>query len=88
MANLEALMAKSIEVPLGSEDRDTADGFAAQAGRFAERVRRNTLAVLAVGRYLAWQGFETDLAGADCWHPALGFGAVGMFGVAIRGEGD
>jgi Protein of unknown function (DUF1822) len=71
MANLEALMAKSIEVPLGSEDRDIADGFAAQAGRFAERIRRNTLAVLAVGRYLAWQGFKTDLAGADCWHPAL-----------------
>jgi hypothetical protein len=71
MSNLEALMAKSIKVPLGSEDRNTADGFAAQAGRFAERIRRNTLAVLAVQRYLTWQGFETDLAGADCWHPAL-----------------
>jgi hypothetical protein len=71
MTSLEALMSKAIAVPLSAEDRSTADGFAAQAGRFADRVRRNTLAVLAVQRYLAWQGFETDLAGADCWHPAL-----------------
>jgi Protein of unknown function (DUF1822) len=71
MASLEALLSKAIEVPLGSGDRDTADSFAAQAGRFAERVRRNTLAVLAVRRYLTWQGFETDLGEADCWHPAL-----------------
>jgi Protein of unknown function (DUF1822) len=71
MTSLEDLISKAIPVPLSAEDRSTADGFAAQAGRFAERIRRNTLAVLAVQRYLTWQGFETDLAGADCWHPAL-----------------
>jgi Protein of unknown function (DUF1822) len=71
MASLEALMAKSIEVPLGKEDRDTAAGFAAQAGRFAERVRRNTLAVLAANRYLSWQNIETDLTVGNSWHPAL-----------------
>lgn len=71
MASLDVLMSKAIAVPLSSEDQETAAGFAAQAGRFADRVRRNTLAVLAVGRYLAWQGFEIDMAEADCWHPAL-----------------
>jgi hypothetical protein len=71
MASLKVLMSKAIEVPLNIADRETAEVFAAQAGPFSERVRRNTLAVLAVQRYLSWQGIATNLPGADSWHPAL-----------------
>lgn len=31
MANLETIMAKSIEIPLSSADREAADGFATRA---------------------------------------------------------
>jgi Protein of unknown function (DUF1822) len=71
MADLETIMAKSIEIPLSSADREVAEGFAARAGRFADQIRQNTLAVMAVTKYLGWQGYETDVAAGDSWNPAL-----------------
>jgi Protein of unknown function (DUF1822) len=71
MANLETIMARSIEIPLTSADHKVAQGFAARSGRFAERIRQNTLAVMAVSKYLNWQGYETDVASGDSWNPAL-----------------
>jgi Protein of unknown function (DUF1822) len=71
MANLETIMEMAIAVPLDTASREIADGFASRAGRFAERVRRNTLAVLAVNRYLSWQDIETNLTVGNSWHPAL-----------------
>lgn len=71
MTNLETILAKSIEIPLTSADREVAEGFAKSSGRFADRIRRNTLAVMAVSKYLNWQGYETDIASGDSWHPAL-----------------
>lgn len=61
----------AIEIPMGADDRSLANLSATGAGRFADRVHRNILAVLAVARYLNWQGMETDLEAGDSWHPAL-----------------
>lgn len=71
MANLETIIAKSIEIPLTSADQEVAEGFASRSGRFADRIRQNTLAVIAVSKYLNWHGYETDVASGDSWHPAL-----------------
>jgi hypothetical protein len=71
MASLETIMENAMAVPLDIASGEIADGFASRAGRFAERVRRNTLAVLAVNHYLSWQGIETNLEAGNSWNPAL-----------------
>ena len=71
MTNLETIMENAIAIPLDIASREIADDFASRAGQFAERVRRNTLAVLAVNRYLSWQKIETDITAGNSWHPGL-----------------
>jgi Protein of unknown function (DUF1822) len=67
MKNLQTIKEKSIEIPLSQLDRETATQFAAVSGESGERVHQNTLAVLAVNRYLTWQGYETNLKGDKDW---------------------
>ena len=71
MASLETIMENAIAISLDIASREIADGFAARAGKFADRVRRNTLAVMAVNHYLSWQGIKTDLMAGNSWHPGL-----------------
>jgi Protein of unknown function (DUF1822) len=71
MASLETIMENAMVASLNIASREIADGFASRAGQFAERVRRNTLAVLAVNHYLSWQGIETNLEAGKSWNPAL-----------------
>lgn len=61
----------AICVPISADDRAQAQAFAEQqlASDKAERVYRNTLAVLAVNTYLRWQQFSTDLEVGDSWSP-------------------
>jgi hypothetical protein len=61
----------TICVPLSAEDRAQAQAFAQQqlSSDKAQRVYRNTLAVLAVNTYLQWQQFSTDLEAGDSWSP-------------------
>jgi hypothetical protein len=61
----------TICVPISANERAQAQTFAQQqlASDKAERVYRNTLAVLAVNTYLQWQQFSTDLEVGDSWSP-------------------
>jgi hypothetical protein len=83
MNNLETIKANAIEIPLSQIDRETASKLAAASGAGGKRVLgslpclgnpdgttplfKNTMAVLAVNRYLTWQGFETNLKSDDDW---------------------
>lgn len=55
--------------PIARESRQIAEKFRRQQSDpiKAERVYRNTLAVLAVNYYCKCMGIETDLAGSDSW---------------------
>lgn len=61
----------TICVPISAGDRAQAQTFAQPqlSSDKAERVYRNTLAVLAVNTYLQWQQFSTDLEAGDSWNP-------------------
>lgn len=61
----------TICVPISVDDRAQAQAFARQqlSSDKAQRVYRNTLAVLAVNTYLQWQQFSTDLTAGDSWSP-------------------
>lgn len=61
----------TIGVPISEDDRAQAQAFARQqlSSDKAQRVYRNTLAVLAVNTYLQWQQFSTDLSAGDSWSP-------------------
>lgn len=72
-SQLDPLEALSIPLPIPQTDRQLAQSFADEqvTPEKARQVYRNTLAVLAVNRYLNMQGFDTDLKQSDCFQPVL-----------------
>lgn len=62
----------SIRVPITIAARQQAQAFAEEQflPEKVEKVRRNTLAVLAVREYLQWQNYDTDLTASDSWDRA------------------
>lgn len=63
----------ALTLPITQAARTTAQQFAHQLPypQTAERVRLNTLCVLAVNDYLQMMGFPTDLKASDSWNPIM-----------------
>jgi hypothetical protein len=63
----------ALTLPITKAARTTAQQFAHQLPhpQTAERVRLNTLCVLAVNDYLQMMGLTTDLGASDSWNPIM-----------------
>jgi hypothetical protein len=63
----------ALTLPITKAARTTAQQFANQLPhpQTVERVRLNTLCVLAVNDYLQMMGFPTDLGASDSWNPIM-----------------
>ncbi|MBD2433111.1 MULTISPECIES: DUF1822 family protein [Fischerella] len=63
----------ALTLPITQAARTTAQQFAHQLPypQIAERVRLNTLCVLAVNDYLQMMGLPTDLKASDSWNPIM-----------------
>jgi hypothetical protein len=72
-SQLEPREELSIPLPIPQTDQKLAQTFADEqvTPEKSRQVYRNTLAVLAVNRYLNMQGFGTDLKQSDCFQPVL-----------------
>ncbi|MFM2061232.1 MAG: hypothetical protein RLZZ507_902 [Cyanobacteriota bacterium] len=62
-----------LTVPLTAANHECAKRFASEQSSREKfkQVYLNTLAVLAVDRFLRWMEFETDLNAADSWNPII-----------------
>jgi hypothetical protein len=62
-----------LSLPIVNEHRDIARSFAAKQSflDIAERVERNTLAVLVMRDYLEMMGISTSLESSDSWNPVV-----------------
>jgi hypothetical protein len=62
-----------LSLPIVNEHRDIARSFAAKQSfsDIAERVERNTLAVLVMRDYLEIMGISTSLESSDSWNPVV-----------------
>ncbi|PLZ93905.1 hypothetical protein CEN44_01840 [Fischerella muscicola CCMEE 5323] len=63
----------ALTLPITQATRTTAQQFAHQLPypQIAERVRLNTLCILAVNDYLQMMGIPTDLEASDSWNPIM-----------------
>jgi Protein of unknown function (DUF1822) len=62
-----------LSLPIANEYRDIAHSFASKQPflNIAERVQRNTLAVLVMRDYLEMMGISTNLETSDSWNPVV-----------------
>jgi Protein of unknown function (DUF1822) len=73
VANFQDIENIAIPLPITSENRAIACGFARQQAdqAKAKQVLYNTLAVLTVNSYLEMLGVATDLSNSDSWNPVM-----------------
>jgi hypothetical protein len=73
VANFQDIENIAIPLPITSENRAIARGFARQQAdqAKAKQVLYNTLAVLTVNSYLEMLGVATDLSNSDSWNPVM-----------------